>query len=90
MIFRLSTFKLQRDAKKICLDETEKRHLDGKPRVVVQMTSPTWSSSKSYDIFSSKTSFASITDSNFQTRCLDRECLETHKTEKSFTKRSLR
>lgn len=81
---------MQRDAKKIRLGETEKRHLDGKPRDVFQTTSPTWCSSKSYDKFSSKISFASITDSNFQIRCLDREYLETHKIEKSFTKRSLR
>lgn len=52
-------------------------------------TSPTCCSSKSYDQFSSKTTFANITGSNFPIRCLERESLEIHSTEKSFTKRSL-
>lgn len=73
-----------RVAKKILHGETEKRCL-GKPGDVFQ-TSPTCCSSKSWDKFSSKSRFASITGSNFQIRCLDRKCLETYSTEKSFTK----
>lgn len=80
-------FQIHREAKKILHGEIEKRCLHGKPRDVFPTSM--CCSSKSCDKFSSKTTFASITGSNFQIRCLGRECMETHSTEKSFTKRSL-
>lgn len=57
--------------------ETGKRHLNGKPRDVFQSIIHA-AAARAVINFLVKTLYASITSSNFQIRCLDRECVKTH------------